>query len=69
MATLALPVPTKRSVRFKRFSWNQAHDGSFPPISKTAKSPIPPSIPQLPTSNVSKPAGSNGVQQETAKSV
>ncbi|KAJ2231665.1 hypothetical protein IWW45_005424, partial [Coemansia sp. RSA 485] len=32
MSAVGFPVPTKRSLRFKRFSWNKASDGSFPPI-------------------------------------
>ncbi|KAJ1814024.1 hypothetical protein LPJ56_004975, partial [Coemansia sp. RSA 2599] len=32
MAAVGFPMPTKRSLRFKRFSWNKASDGSFPPI-------------------------------------
>ncbi|KAJ2364592.1 hypothetical protein H4S01_003699 [Coemansia sp. RSA 2610] len=32
MSAIELPVATKRSARFKRFSWNRAGDGTFPPI-------------------------------------
>ncbi|KAJ2241820.1 hypothetical protein GGH97_004147, partial [Coemansia sp. RSA 475] len=32
MSAIQLPITTKRSLRFKRFSWNQAGDGTFPPI-------------------------------------
>ncbi|KAJ2864987.1 hypothetical protein GGH94_002529 [Coemansia aciculifera] len=34
MSTLSFPLAAKRSKRFKRFSWNQVADGTFPPVSQ-----------------------------------
>ncbi|KAJ1741701.1 hypothetical protein LPJ55_000771 [Coemansia sp. RSA 990] len=39
MSAIELPVTTKRSVRFKRFSWNQARDGTFPPLALSKRMP------------------------------
>ncbi|KAJ2705281.1 hypothetical protein H4R19_005138, partial [Coemansia spiralis] len=36
MSAIELPATTRRSLRFKRFSWNRAGDGTFPPITATA---------------------------------
>ncbi|KAJ1889402.1 hypothetical protein LPJ71_008207, partial [Coemansia sp. S17] len=36
MSTLSFPLATKRSKRFKRFSWNQVADGTFPPVSQNS---------------------------------
>ncbi|KAJ2848759.1 hypothetical protein IWW36_003103 [Coemansia brasiliensis] len=40
MSAIELPVTTKRSARFKRFSWNQAHDGTFPPLAVSKRMPM-----------------------------
>ncbi|KAJ2616559.1 hypothetical protein H4S08_000716 [Coemansia sp. RSA 1365] len=39
MFVIELPAATKRSLRFKRFSWNQAEDGTFPPINALTRDP------------------------------
>ncbi|KAJ2784175.1 hypothetical protein H4R18_001302 [Coemansia javaensis] len=38
MSAIELPTTTRRSLRFKRFSWNRADDGSFPPIDASRSS-------------------------------
>ncbi|PIA16149.1 hypothetical protein COEREDRAFT_8806 [Coemansia reversa NRRL 1564] len=38
MSVIELPAATKRSLRFKRFSWNRAEDGTFPPIDALTRS-------------------------------